>query len=220
MLYGSDFLISAVHYQGIIHRDIKPANLFWSEDRRTVKIGDFGVSHFSMAQRIAEAGEDASTTKEDPILMDESDLSKFAGTPMFLAPEVVADPSSDVSTNATNTITSFDNSDDPGTSTPRRRPTITKAIDVWALGVTIFGLLFGKLPFNGENEFAIYRSIREDDWVVPDAMGSDHIPTGGRNQPKPKKGKETEGYHLVLLLEGLLQKDPKKRLTLEQTKVT
>lgn len=206
-----------MHYQGIIHRDIKPANLFWSEDRRIVKIGDFGVSHFSMAQRMASAG-GQQALEEDPILMDESDLSKFAGTPMFLAPEILVDTSADASTLTTTTLTT-ENPDEAGSSTPRRRPSITKAIDVWALGVTIYCLLFGSLPFNGDTEFSIYRSIREDDWPLPETMGVDRIPTGERHPAKQKKGRETEGHLLVHLLEGLLQKDPKKRLTLEETKV-
>ncbi|KAF7793710.1 hypothetical protein EIP86_004826 [Pleurotus ostreatoroseus] len=214
VIVGLEYL----HYQGIIHRDIKPANLFWSEDRRIVKIGDFGVSHFSMAQRIAAAGEQARESEEDPILMDESDLSKFAGTPMFLAPEILVDTFSDASTLTTSTVTATENPDESGNSTPRRRPTITKAIDVWALGVTIYCLLFGRLPFNGESEFAIYRSIKEDDWSIPETMGVDRIPTGGRYQAKQKRGRETEGYLLVSLLEGLLQKDPKNRLTLGETK--
>ena len=202
----------SVHYQGIIHRDIKPANLLWSEDRRSVKIGDFGVSAFSMAQRIAATGQRSPDQDQDPILMDETDLSKFAGTPMFLAPEIVAEPPTDVPSN-TSSVTATE------VNVTRRRPPITKAIDIWALGVTIYCLLFGDLPFKGEHEFSIYRAIREDDWDVPETMGSDRIPTGGRHQRKPKKGSESEGYLVINLLEGLLQKDPKKRMTLEQTKV-
>ncbi|KAJ3559078.1 hypothetical protein NM688_g563 [Phlebia brevispora] len=209
VILGLEYL----HFQGIIHRDIKPANLFWSEDRRIVKIGDFGVSHFSQAQRAAVSGNEKE--EEDPILLDESDLSRFAGTPMFLAPEVVADTYSDPSTLSTSTS---DTPNESGKSTPKLRPPITKAIDIWALGVTIYCLLFGSLPFNGDSEFAIYRSIREDDWDVPETMGVDHIPTGGRHQAKPKKGRETEGFLLMSLLEGLLQKDPSKRLTLDGAK--
>ncbi|PPQ63943.1 hypothetical protein CVT24_009118 [Panaeolus cyanescens] len=80
-----------LHHQGIIHRDIKPANLLWTEDRRQVKIGDFGVSHFSYAQRLAAAGGGSNVDNDphDPILLDDGSLSRRAGTPSFLAPEVI-----------------------------------------------------------------------------------------------------------------------------------
>ncbi|THG97516.1 hypothetical protein EW026_g4487 [Hermanssonia centrifuga] len=215
IILGLDYL----HHQGIIHRDIKPANLLWSEDRRVVKIADFGVSHFSYAQRLAALGEGAiSPSAEDPILMDDSDLSKFAGTPMFLAPEILAEPPGDDA--ATNTSINLEElADDTVETVTLKQPRITKAIDIWAFGVTLYALLFGQLPFHGEQEFAIYSAIKECDWDVPEKMGIDEIEVGGRHQDKPKKGQETEGYLVVDLLDRLLQKDPRKRITLEEVKV-
>ncbi|KAI0649052.1 kinase-like domain-containing protein [Trametes meyenii] len=203
VILGLEYL----HYQGIIHRDIKPANLLWTADRRTVKISDFGVSTFSYAQRLAAAGKgNIKDDDTDPILMDESDLSKTAGTPMFLAPEIVCDVSIEASSSALNLHTP-------------RKPPITKAIDIWAFGVTLYGLLFGTLPFNAKTEYEIYKVIRSQDWDVLDVMGLDKIPTGGRHQKRPKwVGEETEGYLVVDLLERLLEKDARKRITLEQVK--
>ncbi|CDO70636.1 hypothetical protein BN946_scf184756.g2 [Trametes cinnabarina] len=207
VILGLEYL----HYQGIIHRDIKPANLLWTADRRTVKITDFGVSTFSYAQRLAAAGKGIIKEDDtDPILMDESDLSKTAGTPMFLAPEIVSDvPMLDVASSSALSL-----------HTPaRRKPPITKAIDIWAFGVTLYGLLFGILPFNAKNEFEIYRVIRSQDWDVPDTMGLDQLPTGGRYQRRPRRpGDETEGSLVIDLLERLLEKDARKRITLEEVK--
>ncbi|KAH9902724.1 kinase-like domain-containing protein [Cubamyces lactineus] len=204
VILGLEYL----HYQGIIHRDIKPANLLWTADRRTVKISDFGVSTFSYAQRLAAAGKgNLSPEDTDPILMDESDLSKTAGTPMFLAPEIVCDATVEASSSALNL------------QNPRRKPPITKAIDIWAFGVTLYGLLFGILPFNAKNEFEIYRVIRSQDWDVPETMGLDQLPTGGRHQGRPKRGvEESEGCLVVDLLGRLLEKDARKRITLEEVK--
>jgi SNF1-activating kinase 1 len=191
----------AVHHQGIIHRDIKPANLVWNDDRSTVKITDFGVSHFSYAQRLAatprsKPGNEA----DDPILLDDSDLAKRAGTPFYLAPEVV-------------------DSDWSGSGDRRPRPAITKAIDIWAFGITLYSLLFGGPPFYEDDpqphaEFRVYRKICTEDWEVPTTMGFDALPTGGRH-PKRK----AEGYPVISLLQALLQKDPAKRITLPQLKV-
>ncbi|MBM7865648.1 protein kinase [Heliobacterium gestii] len=36
--------LKAIHQAGIIHRDIKPNNLFFSDDRNSVIVGDFGIS--------------------------------------------------------------------------------------------------------------------------------------------------------------------------------
>ncbi|MFV0388321.1 MAG: protein kinase domain-containing protein [Pyrinomonadaceae bacterium] len=42
--------IAHAHKKDIIHRDIKPQNMFLTEDKRIVKIGDFGVARFVEAE--------------------------------------------------------------------------------------------------------------------------------------------------------------------------
>ncbi|ETW83435.1 hypothetical protein HETIRDRAFT_242280, partial [Heterobasidion irregulare TC 32-1] len=137
VILGLEYL----HKQDIIHRDIKPANLMWTSDRRSVKITDFGVAHLS--------GRDP----EEILLFDKAELAKTAGTPAFLAPEVVWE---------------FGNV--PASSTPASPatppengsvPSITKSIDLWAFGVTLYSLLFGRTPFvaEGNHEFMLYHVI-------------------------------------------------------------
>lgn len=218
-----------VHHQGIIHRDIKPANLLWTKDRSQVKIADFGVSHFSYAQRLAAAAKDGvSINDPDPILFDDSDLTRRAGTPSFLAPEIVYEHTNDVELESS--ASSSDNhegSSSSQTATPqslstltRKRPQITKAIDVWALGVTLYCLLFGKTPFVADpatpaSEWSLYNSICNNEWTVDDTMGSDNVSTGGRHSTAD----DTEGAIVIHLLDHFLEKDVRLRITLEEVKV-
>ncbi|KIY44205.1 kinase-like protein [Fistulina hepatica ATCC 64428] len=191
--------IQYLHHQGIIHRDIKPGNLLYSDDRRQVKIADFGVAHFSHALRLEAAGSD-SLQNTDPILLDDTELSKRAGTPPFLAPEVVYEYA-EHSTNG--------------------RPAITKAIDIWALGVTLYALLFGKLPFvpdpGKDSIYNTWYKIANCDWDVDSAAGSDRVESGGRHPPADRTDL---GPVLVRLLDHFLQKDVTKRITLDEVKVS
>lgn len=135
-----------LHYQGIIHRDIKPANLLWTSDRR-VKISDFGVSYLGKPIREDDNNEERAEADADDL--DEAiELAKTVGTPAFYAPEL-CDPEL------------FDLSKNPD------RPLITGQIDVWALGVTLYAMIFGRLPFFDVNEFAMYEKIARQEVFIP-----------------------------------------------------
>ncbi|KIK53987.1 hypothetical protein GYMLUDRAFT_921415 [Collybiopsis luxurians FD-317 M1] len=174
-----------LHHQGIIHRDIKPANLLWSTGHERVKIADFGTAHFSYAQRLAAAKasnsptllNDSENEEDDPLLLNEADLAKRAGTPAFLAPEIVweflnwnkarrfypsyDDPSpppppptttGERAESGSEALSGGENDEGATTTSilyppPPPRPPVTKSIDIWALGVTLYCLLFGKIPF-------------------------------------------------------------------------
>ncbi|ORY83124.1 kinase-like domain-containing protein [Protomyces lactucae-debilis] len=99
------------------------------------------------------------------------ELAKTAGTPAFFAPELCWTGSGE-------------------------RPPITKAIDIWALGVTLYCLLCGKVPFEAQNEFELFERIVADEVEIPEAVDSD-----ARD-----------------LLQRMLIKDPAKRITIPEIK--
>ncbi|KAF8622768.1 hypothetical protein AX15_006853 [Amanita polypyramis BW_CC] len=222
VIVGLDYL----HHQGIVHRDIKPANLLWTEDRSTVKIIDFGVSHFvpKLRKQVEDGRKTADDVNGDAALFPEGDLHKRVGTPSFLAPEVVwFDDPLQMEDNGTALDNIFSSSQETVNCVPRKKPAITKAIDVWSLAVTFYCFLFGHTPFSvppsdnenvHHNEYALYHQICTQDWSVDEAMGADLIKTGGRH---PKE-RGSEGFTVINLLDRMLQKDPRRRVTLEELK--
>lgn len=174
---GLDYL----HYQGIIHRDIKPANLLLSHDR-VAKISDFGVSYYN--ELLAPHANTMMIHPNDEVFAKiDRELAETAGTPAFFAPELCC-------------------AGDSSSSLDIRRPRISKAIDVWALGVTLYCFIFGQCPFIAATEFELF----------------DTIPT----QPLTFPSKEDMGFEiddtLKDLLLRLLTKDPEQRITLSQVK--
>lgn len=96
---------------------------------------------------------------------------KPAGSPAFMAPELCKVDHGEVS---------------------------GKATDVWSIGVTIYCLRYGRLPYVSESIFEMQRVIREEEFVVP----------------------ETEkDQRFINLIHRLLEKDPIKRITIDELRV-
>lgn len=236
-LLGLEYL----HHQGIIHRDIKPSNLLRSND--SIKISDFGCSHFS------EALFAASAAGGDEKYVDDIELAKTAGSPAFFAPEMCFSeiPEEDEESASVPKFTLrppstvVDGDKRIGSETvplspslgaitydppprlseqtrtiseatmPRQRRPITNAIDVWALGVTLYCLLFGTTPFDAPNEYLLMQAIPTAQYPIPAVMGRDRLPCDGTNE---------ETNEALDLLSRLLEKDAQKRMTLDQAKVS
>lgn len=194
-----------LHYQGVVHRDIKPANLLWTRENR-VKISDFGVSYFGRPIRESEPDETMSES-EAHNFDDDRELSKTVGTPAFFAPELCY----------------TDEKKDP--------PRVSEQIDVWSLGVTLYCLIFARIPFIADDEFAMFKKIATEEVFIPRRRlrpvhpltdpDKAHIDRSGKQDPYRRDSDlvyEDIDESLVELLRAMLTKNPDKRIRLRDVK--
>jgi [calcium/calmodulin-dependent protein kinase] kinase len=190
-----------LHYEGIVHRDIKPANLLWTREHR-VKISDFGVSYFGRPVRDGEPEECVSEADAHDF-DDDLELSKTVGTPAFFAPELCF------------------------TDLSIPQPKITEQIDVWSLGVTLYCMVFARIPFLAEDEYQLFRAIAQQDAHIPKRRLKPVRPDDptwditGRECLYRKEGElvmEEIDDELYDLLKRMLVKDPNERIKLREVK--
>lgn len=194
-----------LHYQGVVHRDIKPANLLWSKDHR-VKISDFGVSYFGRPIRDGEPDEPVSESEARDFDND-LELAKTVGTPAFFAPELCY------------------------TDLDKEQPKVSEQIDVWSLGVTLYCLIFARIPFLAEDEFQMFKKIATEDVYIPRRRLAPVHPSTSpagtslykRQNSRPYRDDNDVVYEdvdnlLYDLLRQMLTKNPEKRIRLKDIK--
>jgi [calcium/calmodulin-dependent protein kinase] kinase len=198
--------IEYLHYQNVIHRDIKPANLLVTREHR-IKISDFGVSYLGRQKTDEINGEHSESDYQE---VDEAiELAKTVGTPAFYAPELCR------------------------TEIDADTPLVDGGIDIWALGVTLYCLIYGRVPFHDTNTFTLMKVISEDEPYIPRfrlkpvAESSTSRPSShGRNSQPMMSSKraahdleyEEVDENLRDLLQQLLIKDARKRITIPEIK--
>ncbi|KAF9939617.1 hypothetical protein BGZ67_009197 [Mortierella alpina] len=153
---------------------------------------------------------------------DDLELAKTAGSPAFFAPELcyaseypptlspavssasqtsfIVSPPTPRSTPPS--LAGALSSNSNGASQQSSRPPITKAIDIWALGVTLYCFVYGRCPFIADTEFELFNIIPRKE---PNLM--DSVPRRDFVDPGLKD-----------LLSRLLEKNVYKRITLKEVK--
>lgn len=96
--------------------------------------------------------------------------AKSAGSPAFLPPELCVIKHGDVS---------------------------GRAADVWSMGISLYCLRYGKIPFERSGVLELYEAIKNDQ----PSLSDDHEP------------------EFCELMRRLLEKDPKKRITMDEIRV-
>ncbi|OAL37204.1 hypothetical protein AYO20_03380 [Fonsecaea nubica] len=203
-LSGLQFL----HFIGIIHRDIKPANLLVASNG-TVKISDFGVSYLGHPKDPEDP--DYKLTENDvSALDDEKELARSVGTPAFWAPELCYE--------------------DPAMFEENEGPKITGALDLWALGITLYCMVYARLPFYATETMGLHEAVCRTEVFLPRTRlvpvdTSQDKPTS--EVPNSINSNKRLDYELKFevvpdavrdLIRQLLIKDPAKRMTIEQAK--
>jgi serine/threonine protein kinase len=170
--------LAAAHAKGVVHRDVKPANVWLEGDPgaadparqvRRAKVLDFGLARAADHADTHVTAPGAVPGAFDPAgAADPADAELTApgavlGTPAYMSPEQAA-----------------------GGAVDHRS-------DLWSLGVTLYRMATGRLPFTGSNSAAVLRALASGE--PPDTCAvNPEVPPG-----------------LGELIGWLLQKDPDRR---------
>lgn len=112
------------HRHEVLHRDLKPENVFLPRDGR-LRVVDFGLAvPLQLPDVLAEAKLDGLPDGLDKVLESSFERGGIEGTPLYMAPE-------------------------QWMGLP-----CSPATDCWALGVVLYELLSGRLPFDEESNMA------------------------------------------------------------------
>jgi WD40 repeat protein/tRNA A-37 threonylcarbamoyl transferase component Bud32 len=163
--------IHVAHSEGVVHRDLKPANILLQKGEDGGKRDQGGSSRsgftgdpaIPFVPKITDFG--LAQRTEGGATLTQSGL--LVGTPGYMAPEQAG------------------GSD--------RRALVGPATDIYALGVILYQLLTGQLPFKGETTLEVLRAVVSDEPVRP-----------RRLQPRLRRDLEAITLHC-------LEKEPNRR---------
>lgn len=135
--------LSYIHSKGYVHQDIKPANILLKSDGK-VLLADFGIGHSFLS------------------------ASTVVGTPAYQAPEAIVD-NIDLDEyeydESFHTSNKEDESYEESAKEDEECPQLRE--EIWALGISLYQLIFNELPYTGENLYEIVSTIKSTPLVFP-----------------------------------------------------
>jgi serine/threonine protein kinase len=187
-----------VHSNNIVHRDIKPQNILITKACKA-KLGDFGVSQLFEKE-------------------EEDKISKTEGTYHFMAPEccdrkcIPHYPTSFLHLSIISIASLYTLSNLYYTLITLLPNMVIadvdsfsgKSADIWALGVTLYCMIFNELPFWDDTEFGIIQKIHKEEYFGA-SLNMFRIKISEARKISPG---------LRHLLTRMLDKDPLKRATI------
>ncbi|KAI8068262.1 kinase-like domain-containing protein [Gongronella butleri] len=142
-------LLSAVHYLHdqchVVHKDIKLDNILLDQDDN-IKLCDFGLAmhrHHMTPPHLQVNNNDPGLCS----LKDDKDMAHqpIPGSLCYCSPEQLA---------------------------ARQELTCPKT-DVWAIGVVLYAMFAGRLPFDDEYDLRLRQAILDANYTIPDAFSND-----------------------------------------------
>ncbi len=170
--------LAEAHRHGVLHRDLKPANIMIPRDGRA-RVLDFGLAK-SLLRPSGDGGAGGPGEPAGDDLQDvfETRGAGLRGSPPYMAPEQWGGDSRQ----------------------------ITPAADVWALGVVLYQMTAGSLPFTAPDLPRLYEAIRSGPAPAMEPVGGEDSEVGkliGRCLRRDP-GDRPEATEVVGTLEAML----------------
>jgi serine/threonine protein kinase len=147
--------LKVMHAEGVVHRDLKPANIVRCKVLETSGSWDGRSYTYKLIDFGSSLGVDETVAKEAMMTLA-GNRGAAAGTLQYMSPEMFKEPEKAL------------------------YPT-----DIWSLGVTMFELVTGRLPFQADSDllwsFAIAGNFDEKAPNVLDSLSEDRRPTFDNN---------------------------------------
>jgi WD40 repeat protein/serine/threonine protein kinase len=148
--------VHVAHSEGVVHRDLKPANILlaveggeWSVEgeRQTTRSGEVALTALhpplaTLHPKITDFG--LARPTEGGATLTQSGF--LVGTPGYMAPEQAGGCD--------------------------RRALVAPATDIFALGVILYELLTGQMPFQGDSTLEVLRAVTSDEPMRPRRLQS------------------------------------------------
>jgi serine/threonine-protein kinase len=142
--------IAYAHSRGVIHRDLKPSNIMLGKYGETLVV-DWGMAKAGMNEPQAQSASDVLPEPSlVPSLADaiETQAGAAMGTPTYMSPEQASG----------------------------RLDLLGPASDIHSLGATIYTLLTGRPPIDGNDTAEILRKAQRCEWLPPRQIKPDVPP--------------------------------------------